>query len=399
MTASKLFIFLSTITVTLSSLAYSQSEPNREYRVLVGDPQELELIATAGNTLNKALMDLYYKGLQSRVPGKMQPYVETTWSVFWSFMCTMWPHDFGHRARARQVGGDFVIESFSFPFPVARMDIPPSATPVEEALASIGGHEINNLMMRQTHMDFYQNEYAHAIDLIHAFVQEVFYPVYAFVLTPAKPEEPSYWIDTRGDPLESAKIVFEGKYNRPAVREDETVDPDLVRYYREAIYLSVLWTLLDPMLYTGAKAFGADMEQDYGLMTPWMLGDENKSWTWGTQFHPSPLGYELYFANYLRLRQRLYALYIKAGRPYKNTGIGIRVPGLIETGNLTLGAACDLWDQDIHGEGAAFSLDVKYQFSKGFGLLLRGSWKDDGYLVGRRLEQSVTLFAGVSYRY
>lgn len=252
----------------------SQARPYREYRFLIGDPQELELIATAGNTLNKALIDIYYKGIRSHVPGKIQPFVETTWSIFWTYMCTMWPHDFGHRARARQIGGDFVIESFGFPFPVARMDIPPSCTPVEGAMACVGGHEINNLMMRQTHLDFYSNNFAHADELINAFIQEVFYPFYAFVIAPAKPEEPSYWIDTRGDPLESTMTVFEGYYNRPAVRGDETVDPELVSYYRETVYLSVLWTLLDPMLYKGAKAFGADMDQDYGLMTPWMLGSD-----------------------------------------------------------------------------------------------------------------------------
>lgn len=377
----------------------SQARPYREYRLLFSRPNELETIAIAGNTLNKAFQDAYYKGMQSHVPGKIQPFVETTWSIFWGFMCTMWPHDFGHRARARQIGGDFVIESFRFPFPVARMDTPSSATPVEDALTSIGGHEINNLMMRQIHMDFYRNDYAYAIDLINAFIQEVFYPFYAFVLTPAKPEEPSYWIDTRGDPLESTKIVFEGYYNRPAVREDETVDPELVSYYREATYLSVLWTLLDPMLYQGAKAFGADMDQDYGLMTPWMLGSDQFAWIWSTQFHPSPLGYELYLANYLRWNRKLYTLYAKAGRPYRNLGLGISIPALVEGEKFALGVGCDLWDQDIYGTGAAVSLDVEYRVSKAFGLLLEGYWKSDGYLIGKRLEKSAILFAGASYRY
>ncbi|UCD38714.1 MAG: hypothetical protein JSW54_04335, partial [Fidelibacterota bacterium] len=145
--------------------------------------------------------------------------------------------------------------------------------------------------------------------------------------------------------------------------------------------------------------FGADMEQDYGLMKPRMFGDDVNAWIWGTQFHPSPLGYELYFTNYLRLRQKLYALYIRAGRPYKNTGVGLQVPGLVKAGKFTLGAACDLWDQDMYGTGAAVSLDVKYQFRKGIGLLLKGSWKDDGYLIGQRVDQSVTIFAGVSYQY
>ncbi|UCH63636.1 MAG: hypothetical protein JSU77_04105 [Fidelibacterota bacterium] len=399
MTVSRLFSRLLVITITYGSLAYGQSVPYREYQILLGQPQELEMIAKAGNTLNKAIQDLYLKGIGPRLPEKVQPFVETFWSVYGTFLCSLWPHEFGHWARAQQVGGNFIIQSFGLPFPRAKMDVPASLSPQEEALPSIGGHEINYLMMRQTHLDFYSKDFSYALDIVHAFIQQVYYPVYAFMIAPADPEEPSTWTDTRGDPVESALIVYQNYTNRDAIRGDGSVDPELVSYYREAVYLSVLWTLLDPMLYQSTKAFGADMEQDYGLMTPWMLGDENESWTWGTQFNPSPLGYELYFNNYLRLRQKLYAFYIKTGRPYKNIGIGIQAPSLIETGNLTLGAACDLWNQDIHGKGAAVSLDIKYQFYEGFGLLLRGSWKDDGYLVGRRLEQSVALFAGVSYRY
>jgi hypothetical protein len=385
--------------IVLASGLSGQTEPYREVRLLLGSPEESELIATAGISLNKALQDVYYKGLDPRLPPKIQPITETIWSVVGTFMCSMWPHEFGHWARAQQVGGDFVIERFGFPFPKAKMIQPPSTTPQEEALPSIGGHEINNLMLRQAHLDFLQKDFTSAIDLIHAFIQEVYYPFYAFVIAPADPDKPSTWTDTRGDPVESALIVYKSHTGRPPIREDGSVDPDLSSYYQEAIYLSVLWTLLDPLLYQSARAFGADMRQDYGLMRPRLLGDDNRAWIWSTRFHYSPLGYELYLATYLRLRQKLYVMYLKAGRPYRNLGLGIQLPTLLEKGRLTLGVACDLWTQDIYGDGAALYVEAAFRLSDNFGLLLKAGWKDDGYLVGRRVDQSTLLFAGLSYRY
>ncbi|MFC1619965.1 hypothetical protein ACFL45_08470 [Candidatus Neomarinimicrobiota bacterium] len=395
----RFFPTLSGMFLLISSLTYAQSGPDREYRVLFGHPYDQEWIATNGIALNKAFQDIYYKGLSSRVPAKVRPIAETVWSVFWTFNFSMWPHDCGHWARARQIGGDFRINQYRFPFPVAEMIQPDSVAPGEEALASIGGHEINNLMMRQAHLDFYNREYSFAIDLIHAFIQEVYYPFYAFVLAPTNPEEPSTWIDTYGDPVESALIVYKSHTGREPLRDDGTVDPDLIRYYRDATYLSVLWTLLDPLLYQSARAFGADMTDDYGLMKPWMLGGQKFSWIWSTQFHYSPLGYELYLANYLRWSQKLYYVYVKTGRPFKNLGLGVSVPSLLAMRDFTLGVACDLWDQDIYGSGAALFMNAHYQASDRLGLILKGGWKDEGYLIGKRVEKSAIFFVGISYRY
>ncbi|UCH11179.1 MAG: hypothetical protein JSU61_04630 [Fidelibacterota bacterium] len=386
-------------TLLLASGIHAQTEPHREVRLLLGSQEESELIATAGISLNKVLQDLYYRGIDPMLPPKLQPVTEITWSVVWTFMCSMWPHEFGHWARARQTGGDFIVTQFGFPFPKAKMIQPDSTNLREEALSSLGGHEINNLMLRQAHMDFLHEDYAAAVDLIHAFIQEVYYPFYAFVLAPADPEKPDTWTDTWGDPVESALIVFKSHSGRPPIREDGSVDPDLVSHYRETTYLSLLWTLLDPLLYQTARAFGTDMRQDYGLMRPRLLGNDNLAWIWSTQFHYSPLGYELYLANYLRRHQKLYVMYLKAGRPYKNLGLGVQVPALLETGKLTLGAAWDLWSQDIYGDGVALYLDAAFQVSDKFGLLLKAGWKDDGYLVGRRVDQSTLLLAGLSYRY
>ena len=378
---------------------HSQSDPYQEYQVIFGHPYDQEWIATNGITLNKVFLDFYYNSLTEKIPTKLRTVTETVWSVFWTFNFSMWPHECGHWARARQIGGDFRINGYRFPFPIAEMIQPDTVTAGEDGLSSIGGHEINNLMMRETHMDFYNREYSFAGDLIHAFIQEVYYPFYAFVLAPTNPEEPSTWTDTYGDPVESALIVYKKHTGREPLREDGTVDPDLVRYYCEATYLSVLWTLLDPLLYQSAKAFGADMTQDYGRMAPHLLGKGSVSWIWSTQYHYSPLGYELYLGNYLRRSQKLYYFYVKAGGPFKNRGLGLNIPTLMESNDVTLGVACDLWDQDIYGSGAAISMDVHYRVSDRLGLILKGGWKDEGYLIGKRVEESIIFFAGASYRY
>jgi len=200
--------------------------------------------------------------------------------------------------------------------------------------------------------------------------------------------------------VESVLSVYGDYTGRPAIRTDGTVDPDLIRQYRESAYLSLVWMLLDPMFYRSAGAFGADMKQDHGLMRSSMLVEnERMAWTYGTQFHQSPLGYELYLHNYLRLNGRLYSFYMKGGRPYGNIGVGVQIPGLIENDNFMLGVACDLWDQDLFGRGAALTLDAEYRLGRNLGLLLNGTWKDRGYLIGKRIGNSLTLLAGFSYRF
>ncbi|MFC1539837.1 hypothetical protein ACFL6H_10475 [Candidatus Latescibacterota bacterium] len=340
-----------------------------EYRFLFGPANELEPIAEAGTSLNTIFHDIYFKKLASHVPKKAAPYTETAWSVFWTYTFSLWPHEFGHWARANQAGGDFVIKGYNFPFPKAEMRLPLNMAPEYQSLSIVGGFEINTLMKRNAHTRFYRDGYAHAYELIHAFIQEVYYPFYAFVVTPADPVAPSTWTDTRGDPVESTLSVFKKHTGREPIRPDGTVDPKLVDLYRETIYMNLVWTLLDPMLYESAKAFRADMSTDYGRMEARMFGGDRIAWIYGTEFNASPLGYELYFNNYLKLNGKLHILYLKTGRPYNNNGIGIEVPALYKRKNLTLGASLDYWNQDIYGSGGAVSLGASYRLYKGFGLL------------------------------
>ncbi len=330
----------------------------------------------------------------------MAPWIEVLWSIQWSFAFTMWPHDGGHWVRAQQIGGDFVISKFGYPFPKAEMRLPDQLPQKYQTLTSIGGHEINFLMRQQIHMDYYQNQYIFADELQFAFVQDIFFPFYALIIAHRNPTKETTWTDTWGDPVEYSLSVFKSYTGKEPVRPDGSVDPELIRQYRTNAWLSLTWPLLNPMFYRSLKSFGADLKQDHGLMaSPWMLGNDRFAWSWGTHFNPSPLGYELHFINYFRYLGKLYAVSLKTGGPFKNNGAGIHIPQLFVAGKLQLGVVADIWDQDIFGRGGSVMLDARYQPIRGFGLIFRGSWKSDGYMVGRRVDQSTLFLAGGSYTF
>jgi len=369
----------------------------REYRLLVGNPEELEVIANTGLLANKVMSDLYFKGLGPKLPKKVGNITEVVWSIFWTYSASLWPHEFGHWARARQTGGDFIFTGYVFPFPTARMEFPEEyKTPEDATLPSIGGFEINYLMRRQAHEEFFRYQFAHSDELVHSFIQEVYYPFYAFVVAIADVDNPYTWTHTRGDPVEGALSVYKTYTRRQsALRDDGTVDPELIRQYRESVYMSVLWTVLDPMLYQSAKAFNRNMKDNRGLMRPWMFfSAENIGWTYGTGFNPSPLGYELYFTNYMRVKDRYYSLYLKAGRPYKNFGAGLSVPELFSIDRFSVGSTCDFWTQDVYGAGSAATVSVECRPWNKIGLVLTGGWKARGYIVGRDVDRSIYLIGG-----
>jgi len=169
-----LFILAALVTASVNVQAQQSeaAEPYREYRFMFGTLTELDPIATAGLSLNKAVNDIYFSSLEQLLPEKIRPVSEIVWSVFWTFTFTMWPHDGGHWARAQQIGGNFLIHGYAFPFPEAEMKLPSSLEPGEGTLTSTGGFEVNYLMSRRTRMSFYRNGWGHADDLIHSLIQE-----------------------------------------------------------------------------------------------------------------------------------------------------------------------------------------------------------------------------------
>lgn len=371
----------------------------RDFPLALGPRYELQVYATAGVTLNSMAAHTYFQAIDPLVPAKLQNFVQPVWSIFWTFNFTMWPHDFGHWARANQAGGDFRINTYRFPFPISEMIQPVEASQAERTLMSSGGFEINALMRRDVEYRFYEKGYGYADELIHAFIQTIMFPMYGFLIAPADPYDPKTWTDTYGDPVEYTLHIYKHYTGREAIRENGDVDQTLVDLYNETLLANTVWTLLDPMLYQGAAAFGVDSRKEQGRVYPWRLGNEDFSWSYSTRFNPSPLGYELYFINHLKLHQYLYFVEFRWGRPFQNLGVGLRTPNLWQSNSWRLGAAVDWWDQDIFGRGGAVSIQPRWHIGQRLDLAFDASWKDDGYLIGRRLDKDFTTLAYIIFSY
>jgi len=358
----------------------------RNYTITLGYPHDSRVIANAGVALNKAGYDLYFQLVYPKLPGLLQKITAPVWTTFWTFNFTLWPHEMGHWVRANQAGGDFLITQYQFPVPVAKMVQPPwGATPLQEALMSSGGFEINNLMRRQTEMDFYKHGYAYGDELAHSFIQSIFFPMYSVLFTPADPENPETWSNAYGDPTQYTKIIFEHYSGRPSVANNE-VDPEQAKMYKEFFWVNLATILLDPMLYQSAAGFGMDMAL-YETRRPWRLGNETFSWMYSLQFNPGALGYEIIFLNHVKIKERKFAFYGKWGRPFKNYGAGILYPQIFTMGKFSMGSSLEVWEQDFYGQGISLSVIPAFEIVPGYQLLADVSWKTQGYILGRRLEE------------
>ena len=376
---------------------------NREYRLAIGLPTDMALIASTAVNLNQAFSDCYFEYLGLLLPQALRPAVGIVWQTWWMYLLTIYPHEFGHWSRAREIGGDFVIHGFALPWPKATMVLPAGVDPLSEGLTSVAGFEINALMRRQTVDGFYSQGFAHSDELIHALIQEIYYPGYAFLIAPAvgtvDPENPQTWQHTTGDPVESALLAFTASTGRPAVRTDGTVDPGLVSYYRECTLMSVAAMLLDPMLYQSAFAFGVDMAENRGLVRPWMIGGDSFAWMYSTLFHPTPLGYELSLVNHFRLAGRPFDLTLRYGRPILDVGAGVSAPALVAAGGLKLGVTLDYFYQEPYGHGLGCTVSAGWDLGDAWTLGLEAGGKTRGYLLGRPIAESARLLLEVRYRH
>lgn len=379
--------FLTILLFIFSTPAFAEeNSPSREYPFTIGEPLDSRTIVGTGIALNKLSYDVFNTGIAPKLPDSVVPWIEPAWSFFWTFNFTMWPHDYGHWVRANQVGGDFIIESYRFPFPIATMVIPPGATSLDKTMMSIGGFEINTLMRRYTENRYYETGYRDAEDLVHGFIQTIMFSMYTNLIAPADPTKADTWNNTYGDPVDVVKQVFEHYTGRPAVNAG-VVDPELITLYREYYWANLLTVLLDPMTYKMAHAFGEDMRQQPRVHDPWLYQSDNFSWAYTSTFNPGALGYEIRLTQHLKINNHYMRAYIQTGRPFKNRSVGFAMPRFYQLGNIIIGSEIDLWDQDIYGRGNMFTLNSRYRISRSMEMVLDLHWKDDGYIVGHRLEK------------
>jgi hypothetical protein len=375
----------------------------REYHFYFGGINDLYTVANLGFNGYAALTDAYYLKIAEQIPDKTEGICAAVWQTWWSFMLTIWPHEFGHWTRARQVGGEFVFEKISIPWPDARMDLPEDIDLFSETLTSVGGFEINNLMHRMIGDRYYAKGYGFANLGVHSFIQQIYYPAYAFIVAPLvngkrqDPEDPDIWIHTMGDPVESTLLVYRN-YSGAAIPEaGMPVDPWLVNYYRECKWMSLLWTALNPGIYEGVRAFGAPMERNGGYMEPRMLGNFRFSWMYGTLFNASPLGYELYLDQHVRINGQYLRCSLRYGRPFQNYGIEISMPEIYKDKNVILGADAAYWYQEMFGHGIRIGGNGEIRFRGLPGIMLAGGWKSEGYVLGMPVEQTAYIRGGLNF--
>ena len=82
-----IFYLLLLLMVTPNLMAQDDTTAvyTRQYKLVFGAPDELEIFATTGVTLNKAFIDLYQRRIAHHLPAKLAPWIETIWSINWTF--------------------------------------------------------------------------------------------------------------------------------------------------------------------------------------------------------------------------------------------------------------------------------------------------------------------------
>lgn len=375
--------------------ARPRGRSHRTYTLLVPTSGDLRLVSRNATSLHLAANDLFHRGVAPALPDLVGRIGGEVWSFFWTYFFTIWPHELGHSMRAREIGGRFNIHDFALPVPRTTMTMPTDASAFDSALVSAAGFEINTLMALQQRRDFYLRGEAAADTLAHALLQRSFFAIYTAIFS-AQPDEPDTWIHTRGDPVHIVLPAYQHHTGRPPVDANGRVDPALSQLYKETALLGLLWPLLDPFTLDAGKAMFTGRSSTV-LRSSALVGDRDNGWTFGTNFIPSPLGYELHLANYLWLSGLFIEIDAHYGRPAHNIGAGFSIPSLYERGRVTLGLGAEMWDQMGFGTGGAVSASVAVDLGGGFGLASEIRAKSSGYTLGAPIDSGATFFLSATF--
>lgn len=387
-------LLMISILIFLGSVHATEKEPIHRYEFGVYSHQDLRNSSINAVTTQRLLSDLNRNWLSPKMEGKVGAVTTEVVSFATVYLSMLWSHEFGHKLRAKQVGGEFRIHNVALPIPHTTMHLPDSISLVDEALSVTAGFEVNSLNVRAIQKDFILNNGASNDDLGFSFANRLMYPLYASFIVPIDPEDPDVWINTAGDPVHTTLPVFKNYSNGQVILEDGTVNPDLVTYYGQAVMLSSLFNFLDPQFY---QELGASFGKKKARKPTFLIGDQSNGWTFGTLFNVSPLGYELYMNNYIHLNDNKFSMYFKYGQPFKNNGLGMAWKDMITTEKMSASAVVDVWDQDLFGTGISTEVNLRIAMKQGLGLLLNGGYKSEGYVLGKPMEAGLTGGLGVDF--
>ncbi len=383
------------VVATLAGTPAESSNFHRDYTLIYANHYDLLNSAVNLNSAGKLLYDAWFRALAPKVKnGALWTGISTTGIILTRWSALLFPHEFGHWLRARQVGGEFGFERLAFPGIIGWMRLPESAPLESHILALIGGLEVDVLTAKLIQQEFYQRNGLYNDEFGLVFGHRLMYPLYALLTLPANPQNPDYWENMGGDPATFVKLIWE-RTAEPVLLPDSSVNPQLLKLHYGTIIISILSNLADINFYQSAGAFfGPELG---GRAARFLFGDEQNGWAYGTLFNPSPLGPEIYLFNYLRHKGRFYTTSFRFSLPLYGFGAGIRAPEIFTTGRLTLGFGADVWHQRFSGTGAGLSAELGFRLGHNWQLLLSVGSKTRGYLLGRPIGPSFIGYAGIKY--
>lgn len=376
------------------SIFQKRNDVYREYKVIYGINSDVLFSSENFRTGLKVYSDCYYRGIINHLNNKnFREITGFVWSFVGKWFSILWPHEFGHVLRTNHVGGKFSFVKMQFPGVLGKLEMPQDATLFHHTLALIGGFEANYIIARNIQSDFYRYGELYNDELGIAFGNRIMYSLYTLVFSPQNPNNANTWENEGGDPVNFTKLVWR---NANFDIYDSNGDPnkELVRFYRNAAFASILWNILDLNLYKQACAFFGN---ELNSKTAFRLGGKDNNWFYGTLYNTSVLGAELYFFNYFTLKQRKIETYFKYGFPIKNYGLGFTFPDIVCKNQFKVDLYLDFWTQKFFDEGFSIQTEINYRFFNSFGVLLNFGYKTEGYLSGKPLSQGITGFLGIKY--
>ncbi len=396
-----LFIFLSYLFHTEKCFAQANSvnfeemvEFHRSYNGIYGIKYDLINSSENSKSALKIFSDIFYRGIGPKIKNDIVKNVTGfAWSFVGKWFSILWPHEFGHVLRTKQVGGKFSFVKLKFPGIIGDMDLPYTATLEQRTLALIGGFETNYLIARDIQFDFHKYDGLYNDEVGVAFGNRIMYALYVFVFSRQNPKDLQTWYLEGGDPVNFTKLVWE-LGGREVVTNDSVVNNDLIKFYNFASWISIFWNLLDVNFYKQARAFfGDELKEE----RPLFFGNENLSWSYGTLFNTSVLGAELYFNNYIKSRDNFYCFYIKYGFPFENYGLGFILSDMVNLRNINVTGRLDFWGQEFYKKGVALSLSFQQKISDKLSIMGRIGYKTKGYLVGQPICEGLSGYFGLNY--
>lgn len=390
-------MMLTAIAILVISMSGNSQDSTwqRTYDFAIHNSYDLRNSSTNLISAYRLINDGFEKGIVSRMNPKIKNVSKGIFNFATLYLTMLWSHEFGHSLRAQQVGGKFKFHNVGLPFPYTTMHLPDDIALPDEALSVTGGFEVNYLNVRYLQRQFISQNGLWNNDLGLSFANRLMYPIYTTIVTPVDPEDTEVWIETAGDPVHYILPVFKHYSDDQVFLADNTVNPELVSFYNQATIFASFFQLLDPQFY---REIGAAFGKSSKTRRPiFLIGDYDNGWTYGTLFNASPLGYELYFQNYLHLKGQQFGLYAKYGRPYKNLGLGIYMNNVINHPKVQTDLTLDIWDQDLFASGIAVESHTRYRPLDQFGLNFYVGYKTRGYVLGKQLEAGPNLGFGFTY--